>query len=99
MTQIYLINFNMYRILSKQTYNLLNTTKRYFSEISKFQNSFLTTTNIEYIENLYEKWLVDRKSVSPSFAAYFELLEQGNDPHEAFQHPATVGQIGLGSNK
>jgi hypothetical protein len=69
-----LINYNMYRILSKQTYNLLATPRRYFSEISKFQNSFLSTTNIEYIENLYEKWLNDKKSVSSSFAAYFELL-------------------------
>lgn len=91
--------FNMYRILSKQTHNLLNIPRRYFSEIAKFQNSFLSTTNIEYIENLYENWLVDKKSVSPSFAAYFELLEQGNDPHDAYQHPATIGQLGFGTNK
>jgi 2-oxoglutarate dehydrogenase complex dehydrogenase (E1) component-like enzyme len=89
----------MYRFLSKQSYNLLNKPKRYFSELSKFQNSFLSTTNIEYIENLYEKWLADKKSVSPSFAAYFELLEQGDDPHNAFQHPSTVGQLGISSNK
>jgi 2-oxoglutarate dehydrogenase complex dehydrogenase (E1) component-like enzyme len=89
----------MYRFLSKQSYTLLNTPKQYFSEIAKFQNSFLSTTNIEYIENLYEKWLADKKSVSPSFAAYFELLERGDDPHDAYQHPATIGQLGLDSNK
>jgi hypothetical protein len=63
----------MYPILSKQVYKLLATPRYYFSEISKFQSSFLAT-NIEYIENLYENWLKDKKSVSPSFAAYFELL-------------------------
>lgn len=42
-----------------------------FSEVKKFENNFLSTTNVAYIEDLYEKWLEDKSSVSPSFDAYF----------------------------
>jgi 2-oxoglutarate dehydrogenase complex dehydrogenase (E1) component-like enzyme len=52
-----------------------------FSELAKFQNNFLSPTNLNYIEALYEQWQEDKGSVSPSFAAYFELLEKGKDPH------------------
>jgi hypothetical protein len=57
--------------------NIFFALRKGFSELNKFQNSFLTTTNLSYIESLYEKWVVDKNSVSKSFAAYFELLEQG----------------------
>ena len=50
---------------------------RCFSEISKFKNNFLSTTNVAYIESMYAKWLDDKKSVSSSFSTYFELLEKG----------------------
>lgn len=65
-----------------------------FSEVARFQNNFLNTTNLAYIESLYSKWLVDKSSVSPSFAAYFDLLQKGTDPHEAFEHPASATNIG-----
>lgn len=42
-----------------------------FSEVARFQNSFLSPANLVYIETLYESWLEDKASVSPSFAAYF----------------------------
>jgi len=84
----------MRRILSFTSGLFYRPTSR-FSEIAKFQNSFLSTTNIAYIESLYDNWLVDKQSVSPSFAAYFELLEQGTDPHDAFQHPSTVQTTGI----
>lgn len=65
----------------------LSTTKRLaavrsygFSEISKFKNNFLSTTNVEYIESMYAKWLQDKSSVSASLSTYFELMEQGEDP-------------------
>lgn len=45
-----------------------------FSELAKFQNNFLSTANLAYIEGLYESWLQDKSSVSPSFNAYFEEL-------------------------
>lgn len=65
-----------------------------FSEIARFENNFLTTTNLAFIESLYSKWLVDKSSVSPSFSAYFELLQKGTDPHEAYEHPAKAATIG-----
>jgi hypothetical protein len=42
-----------------------------FSEISKFKNNFLSTTNVEYIESMYAKWLQDKNSVSSSLGTYF----------------------------
>jgi 2-oxoglutarate dehydrogenase E1 component len=86
----------MQRILGKAC-GLLVRGRSLFSELAKFQNSFLTTTNIAYIEHLYERWLVDPKAVSPSFAAYFEQLEQGADPHDAYQSPAHTRAAGLPS--
>jgi 2-oxoglutarate dehydrogenase complex dehydrogenase (E1) component-like enzyme len=65
-----------------------------FSELARFQNNFLTTTNLAYIESLYSKWLVDKSSVSPSFSAYFDLLEKGTDPHDAFEHPLNAANVG-----
>lgn len=58
-----------------------------FSEMAKFQNNFLSTTNLVYIESLYQKWQEDQSSVSPSFAAYFEELEKGGDPDTSFVLP------------
>ena len=83
----------MRRILSSSL-GLFFRPKYLFSEIAKFQNNFLSTTNITYIESLYSKWLVDKASVSPSFAAYFELLEKGNDPSEAFELPSNTTNFG-----
>lgn len=63
-----------------------------FSEMKKFENNFLTTTNLAFIESLYVKWQKDKSSVSPSFAAYFEELEHGADPEAAFTTPPSPGQ-------
>ncbi len=43
--------------------SLLLRSRNPFSEMSKFQNNFLSTTNLPYIEHLYEQWLVDKASV------------------------------------
>jgi 2-oxoglutarate dehydrogenase E1 component len=83
----------MRRILSKSMAVTLRP-NHHFSEIAKFQNNFLSTTNLAYIESLYSKWLVDKASVSPSFSAYFELLQRGTDPHEAYEHPAAATNLG-----
>ena len=42
-----------------------------FSEIAKFRNNFLSTTNLPYLEGMYEQWLVDKTSVPESFGKYF----------------------------
>jgi len=48
-----------------------------FSELSQFNNNFLSTTNVAYIESLYQQWQNDKNSVSKSFQTFFELLDQG----------------------
>lgn len=74
----------MQRILTLRYKSLLAKPQFGLSELAKFQQTFLSTTNLAYIESLYEQWVEDKRSVSPSFAAYFELLEQGKDPQEAY---------------
>lgn len=66
----------MHKILLR-TKNIVSRQKALFSELSRFKNNFLSTTNISYIESLYEQWLKDKSSVSPSLSTYFTLLEQG----------------------
>ena len=80
----------MQRIFSSRFSSLLGKNKYGFAEMDKFKQSFLSTTNLPYIESLYENWLQDKNSVSPSFAAYFELIEKGKDPYEAFEAPGQV---------
>ena len=87
----------MRRVLSPG--KLLHTQKAAFGEVSRFQNSFLSPTNLNYIESLYQQWQDDKNSVSPSFAAYFDLLERGQDPQEAFELPTNSSITGLGSKE
>jgi 2-oxoglutarate dehydrogenase complex dehydrogenase (E1) component-like enzyme len=70
---------------------LLSLPQSNFSELAKFQNNFLSTTNVEYIESMYAKWVQDKASVSQSLSTYFELMEQGEDPETAFVSPPKSG--------
>lgn len=63
------------QLISKSLLSNLNVFG--FSEVSQFNNNFLSTTNLAYIESLYEQWQSDKNSVSKSYQAYFELLEKG----------------------
>ena len=87
----------MKRILSPN--KLLHSQISAFSEVSRFQNSFLSPTNLNYIEALYQQWTQDKTSVSPSFATYFELLEKGQDPSDAFERPSGSAISALGSKE
>ena len=60
----------MKKLLSNRS-PLLYKHKASFSEITRFQNSFLSPANLVYIESLYESWVEDKSSISPSFATYF----------------------------
>ena len=88
----------MQRIISTRFKFLLSQPRFRFSELERFQHSFLTTTNVAYIESLYEQWTQDKASVSPSFAAYFELLEKGADPQQAYESPDIALHSGIGSS-
>ena len=48
-----------------------------------------STTGLDhaFLESAYGEWRKDNNSVHPSFATYFEALENGVDPAEAFVPP------------
>lgn len=52
----------------------------------------MTTTNLVFIESLYQKWQKDKSSVSLSFSAYFEELERGSDPETAYVGAPAPGE-------
>ncbi|CAD8094539.1 unnamed protein product [Paramecium sonneborni] len=57
--------------------NLNNVYK--FSELQKFGASFLGSGNAEYLENLFDQWYLDNKSVPASWDSYFrQVLESNN---------------------
>ena len=70
---------------------MCSPSSRCFSEMKKFENNFLSTTNLAYIESLYERWLEDKSLVSPSFDAYFEELQKGGDPETSYIKPPSPG--------
>jgi len=47
------------------------------SEIKRFQEQFLSGTNSVYMEQLYEMWREDKKSVMAEWDVYFENVEEG----------------------
>lgn len=50
-------------------------------------DSFLQSNNALYIEQMYNNWASDPKSVHASWDAYFMGVSQGIDPKHAFVHP------------
>lgn len=51
------------------------------------KNSFLQSNNSLYIEQMYNDWVSDPKSVHASWNAYFNSVSAGVDPQHAFVHP------------
>ncbi|RYG69389.1 2-oxoglutarate dehydrogenase E1 component, partial [archaeon] len=59
--------------------------------LSTKTDSFLSGSNSVYVEQMYEQWVSDPKSVHPSWNAYFTNLEAGISSEEAFSAPPAVG--------
>jgi 2-oxoglutarate dehydrogenase E1 component len=58
-------------------------------------DSFLSGSNAVYVEQMYDAWRNDAKSVHPSWAAYFSNVEAGRPSEESFQAlPSVVGTVG-----
>eukprot|EP00041_Stephanoeca_diplocostata_P026684 m.723342 g.723342 ORF g.723342 m.723342 type:complete len:999 (-) comp23020_c0_seq1:104-3100(-) len=53
------------------------------------QESFLSGTNVAYLEALYEDWEKDPDSVHPSMRVYFENAKKGN-PHSYVSPPEVL---------
>lgn len=46
---------------------------------------FMNGTSGVYIEQMYESWLTDHKSVHKSWDAFFSNVQAGAEPGQAFQ--------------
>ncbi|KAI6203680.1 hypothetical protein M3Y94_00584500 [Aphelenchoides besseyi] len=56
-------------------------------------NLFLNGSSGVYVEQMYESWRRDPSSVHASWAAYFNNVESGARPGQAFQDPPTLTTI------
>ena len=61
-------------------------TKSISKKMSRYE-SFLQSNNALYIEQMYNNWVKDPRSVHASWDAYFKNVSTGIDPKEAFVHP------------
>lgn len=61
-------------------------------------DSFLQSTNTNYVEEMYEAWKNDPSSVHVSWNAYFHNLESGALPTTAFVAPPTLVPTPAGSS-
>lgn len=72
-------------LLKRSSISYLNTQKR---TLVSGTDSFLSTTNAQYIDEMYEAWKNDPSSVHVSWNAYFKNLKNSNVPaSSAFQAP------------
>lgn len=60
----------------------MNGTSGYGKIIRKYKNSSLFR---QYIEQMYESWLLDKQSVHRSWDAFFSNVHAGALPGQAFQ--------------
>lgn len=68
------------------------TVKRYLS-----QDTFLQGNNASYVDEMYEAWLQDSKSVHISWDAYFKNLNGSRPASLAYQAPPTIIPTPVGS--
>lgn len=54
-------------------------------------DSFMSGSSALYVEQMYDLWRQDKKSVHASWDAYFSNLESGRAPTEAFVAPPSIG--------
>lgn len=60
-------------------------------------DSFLSGNNASYVDEMYEAWLQDPKSVHVSWSAYFKNLNGNRPATMAFQAPPTIIPTPVGS--
>jgi 2-oxoglutarate dehydrogenase E1 component len=67
-------------------------TKNFHSSKSlQSPDTFMNGTNSIYLEQMYDNWVKDRKSVHPSWDAYFTNVTKGLTGEQAFQMPPEAG--------
>ena len=60
------------------------------ASLRQLSETFLTSTNAEYVEEMWEAWKGDPKSVHVSWAAFFKNLEAGAPLGEGWVIPPTL---------
>uniref|UniRef100_A0A158R4I5 2-oxoglutarate dehydrogenase, mitochondrial n=1 Tax=Syphacia muris TaxID=451379 RepID=A0A158R4I5_9BILA len=55
---------------------------------------FMNGTSTVYIEQMYESWKKDPNSVHSSWSAYFQNVENGLGPGQAYSSPYSLGMFG-----
>lgn len=71
---------------------------RNFSAVRYFgQDTFLQGNNASYVDEMYEAWLKDPKSVHISWDAYFKNLNGSKPANLAYQAPPTIIPNPIGS--
>jgi 2-oxoglutarate dehydrogenase complex dehydrogenase (E1) component-like enzyme len=75
----------MLRKLKLKSIVIMNFWK--MSEFQKFNDSFLTSENAIFIDNIYNQWLEDRFSVHSSWDAYFHNDANNLTSIESFSFP------------
>ncbi|VDD86985.1 unnamed protein product [Enterobius vermicularis] len=76
--------------------NAVNTSRTAASAaIAVKAEPFMNGTSGIYIEQMYESWKKDPNSVHPSWSAYFQNVEHGLAPGEAYQSPFSLTTSGI----
>jgi len=61
------------------------------ASLRQLSETFLNGTNAAYVEEMFEAWKRDPKSVHVSWASFFKNLESGAAPGEGWVMPPTLG--------
>ncbi|XP_050540620.1 2-oxoglutarate dehydrogenase complex component E1 isoform X3 [Daktulosphaira vitifoliae] len=80
------------RSLIGSTRSITVTDYKYATQVN--QEQFLNGTSASYIEEMYNAWLADPKSVNVSWDAFFKNCSLGALPGQAYQAPPTLSPPG-----
>ncbi|VVC29869.1 Hypothetical protein CINCED_3A011739 [Cinara cedri] len=80
------------RSLIRATKSLTVTGNKYSNNVN--QEQFLNGTSSAYIEDMYNAWLADPKSVNVSWDAFFRNCDAGAQPGFAYQAPPSLAPPG-----
>ncbi|XP_016658311.1 2-oxoglutarate dehydrogenase, mitochondrial isoform X5 [Acyrthosiphon pisum] len=80
------------RSLIRATQSLPVTENKYSTNVN--QEQFLNGTSASYIEDMYNAWLADPKSVNVSWDTFFKNCDAGAQPGAAYQAPPSLAPPG-----
>eukprot|EP01100_Stratorugosa_tubuloviscum_P011885 TRINITY_DN540_c2_g1_i1.p1 TRINITY_DN540_c2_g1~~TRINITY_DN540_c2_g1_i1.p1 ORF type:complete len:1033 (+),score=522.37 TRINITY_DN540_c2_g1_i1:49-3147(+) len=86
---------NSNKIINKKGFSNNNNNSKFevatvSNAILRLSESFIDGTSATYVEQMYEGWKRDPNSVHISWASYFQNVEAGAPPGEAYMSPPTL---------